>query len=92
MKVSPSYDGRNSWCVCKDAIDDWCDILQLDNDKRELTLRYHLEREAAIRKGFLNREYLKDQNNDWISRFQLSIQRMQEAWNDIFSKHRPLTI
>ena len=31
-KVPPSYDGRGSWFAYEDAIDDWCDITELDND------------------------------------------------------------
>ena len=33
-KVPPSYDGRGSWFAYEDAIDDWCDITELDDDKR----------------------------------------------------------
>ena len=122
-KVPPSYDGRGSWFAYEDAIDDWCDITELDNDKRGPALRNRLEGEAAIHKRFLDRERLKDPNNGvkyfksflrplfvkgtanvflyrfqqfmnlqcgngdmlrWITRFQLSIQRMQEAWNDTY--------
>ena len=122
-KVPPSYDGRGSWFAYEDAIDDWCDITELDNDKRGPALRNRLEGEAAIHKRLLDRERLKDPNNGvkyfksflrplfvkgaanvflyhfqqfmnlhrgngdmlrWITRFQLSIQRMQEAWNDTY--------
>eukprot|EP00439_Symbiodinium_sp_Y106_P084927 s1332_g27.t1 len=126
-KVPPSYDGRGSWFAYEDAIDDWCDITELDNDKRGPSLRNRLEGEAAIHERLLDRERLKDPNNGvkyfksflrplfvkgaangaanvflyrfqqfmnlhrgsgdmlrWITRFQLSIQRMQEAWNDTY--------
>ena len=102
---------------------DWCDITELDNDKRGPSLRNRLEGEAAIHERLLDRERLKDPNNGvkyfksflrplfvkgaanvflyrfqqfmnlhrgsgdmlrWITRFQLSIQRMQEAWNDTY--------
>ena len=33
-KAPPSYDGRSSWFAYEDAIDDWCDITELDNEKR----------------------------------------------------------
>eukprot|EP00439_Symbiodinium_sp_Y106_P081956 s1004_g21.t1 len=118
-----SYDGRGSWFAYEDAIDDWCDITELDNDKRGPALRNRLGGEAAIHKRLLVRERLKDPNNGvkyfksflrplfvkgaanvflyrfqqfmnlhrgnrdmlrWITRFQLSIQRMQEAWNDTY--------
>ena len=122
-KVPPSYDGRGSWFAYEDAIDNWCDITELDNDKRGPALRNRLGGEAAIHKRLLDRERLKDPNNGvkyfksflrplfvkgaanvflyrfqqfmnlhrgnrdmlrWITRFQLSIQRMQEAWNDTY--------
>ena len=52
-KVPPSYDGRGSWFAYEDAIDDWCDITELDNDKRGPALRNRLEGEAAIHKRLL---------------------------------------
>ncbi|OLP89146.1 Kinesin-like protein Klp59C [Symbiodinium microadriaticum] len=121
--VPPSYDGRSSWFAYEDAIDDWCDITELDGDKRGPALRNRLEGEAAIHKRLLDRDRLKDPNNGvkyvksflrplfvkgaanvflyrfqqfmnlhrgngdmlrWITRFQLSVQRMQEAWNDTY--------
>ena len=33
--AAPSYDGRSSWFAYEDAIDDWCDITELDADKRD---------------------------------------------------------
>ena len=122
-KVPPSYDGRSSWFAYEDAIDDWCDVTELGNDKRGPALRSRLGGEAAIHKRLLDRERLKDPNNGvkyfksflrplfvkgaanvflyrfqqfmnlhrgnrdmlrWITRFQLSVQRMQEAWNDTY--------
>ena len=29
-KVAPAYDGRTSFFACEDAIDDWCDIRELE--------------------------------------------------------------
>ena len=51
-KVPPSYDGRSSWFAYEDAIDDWCDITELDGDKR-----------GPAHKRLLDRERLKDPNN-----------------------------
>ena len=62
-KVPPSYEGRSSWFAYEDAIDDWCDITELDNDKRGPALRNRLEGEAAIHKRLLDRDRLKDPNN-----------------------------
>ena len=61
-KVPPSYDGRSSWFAYEDAIDDWCDITELDNEKRGPALRNRLEGEAAIHKRLLDRDRLKDPN------------------------------
>eukprot|EP00439_Symbiodinium_sp_Y106_P068830 s1091_g11.t1 len=47
----------------QDAIDGWCDITELDNDKRGPALRNRLEGEAAIHKRLLDRDRLKDPNN-----------------------------
>ena len=62
-KVPPSYDGRSSWFAYEDAIDDWCDITELDADKRGPALRNRLEGEAAIHKRLLDRDRLKDPTN-----------------------------
>ena len=32
-KVAPSYDGRTSFFAFEDAIDDWCDITELEPEK-----------------------------------------------------------
>eukprot|EP00439_Symbiodinium_sp_Y106_P026337 s8992_g3.t1 len=62
-KVPPSYDGRGSWFAYEDAIDDWCDITELDADKLGPALRNRLEGEAAIHKRLLDRDRLKDPTN-----------------------------
>eukprot|EP00439_Symbiodinium_sp_Y106_P000844 s4425_g1.t1 len=62
-KVPPSYDGRSSWFAYEDAIDDWCDITELDAEKRGPALRNRLEGEAAIHKRLLDRDRLKDPTN-----------------------------
>ena len=45
-KVAPAYDGRNSFFAFEDAIDDWCDITDLEPEKRGPALRNRLEGEA----------------------------------------------
>ena len=47
----------------RNAIDDWCDITELDADKRGPALRNRLEGEAAIHKRLLDRDRLKDPTN-----------------------------
>ena len=32
-KVAPAYDGRTSFFAFEDAIDDWCDITELEPEK-----------------------------------------------------------
>ena len=38
-KVAPAYDGRTSFFAFEDAIDDWCDITELEAKKRGPALR-----------------------------------------------------
>ena len=58
-KVPPSYDGKTSWFSYEDAIDDWCDITELEDEKRRPALRNRLEGEAAVYKRVLDRDALK---------------------------------
>ena len=59
-KVAPVYDGRTSFFACEDAIDDWCDITELEAERRGPALRNRLEGDAAQYKRLLDRELLKD--------------------------------
>ena len=77
-KVPPSYDGRSSWFAYEDAIDDWCDITELDGDKRGPALRNRLEGEAAIHKRLLDRDRLKDPNNG-VKYFKLPATSLREG-------------
>ena len=51
-KVAPAYDGRTSFFAFEDAIDDWCDITELEPEKRGPALRNRLEGEARQRRGY----------------------------------------
>ena len=42
-KVAPAYDGRTSFFAFEDAIDDWCDITELEAERRGPALRNRLE-------------------------------------------------
>jgi hypothetical protein len=44
----------------EEAIDDWCDITELDANKRGPALRNRLEVDAAVYKSLLDRELLRD--------------------------------
>ena len=33
-KVPPSYDGTSSWFAFEDALDDWCDIIELEREAK----------------------------------------------------------
>ena len=59
-KIPPSFDGRTSWFFYEEAIDDWCDITELDPEKRAPALRNYLEGEAATYKTLLDRQRLRD--------------------------------
>jgi hypothetical protein len=62
-KVAPAYDGRTSFFAFEDAIDDWCDITELEPEKRGLALRNRLEGEAQQDKRLLDRDMLRDAND-----------------------------
>ena len=61
-KVAPAYDGRTSFFAFEDAIDDWCDITELEAEKRGPALRNRFEGDAAQYKRLLDREMLRDPN------------------------------
>eukprot|EP00435_Cladocopium_sp_Y103_P019129 s520_g4.t1 len=61
-KVAPSYDGKTSFFAFEDAIDDWCDITELEPEKRGPALRNRLEGDAAVYKRLLDRNRLRDAN------------------------------
>ena len=56
-KVVPAYDGRTSFFAFEDAIDDWCDITELEAEKRGPALRNRLEGDAAQYKRLLDENY-----------------------------------
>ena len=59
-KVAPAYDGRTSFFAFEDALDDWCDITELEAKKRGPALRNRLVGDAAQYKRLLDRELLRD--------------------------------
>ena len=61
-KVPPGFDGKTSWLAFEDAIDDWCDITQLETEKWGPALRNRLEGEASVFKRLLDREELRQPN------------------------------
>ena len=50
-KIAPAYDGRTSFFAFEDAIDDWCDITELEAEKRGPALRNRLEGDALSTNG-----------------------------------------
>ena len=59
-KVAPAYDRRTSFFAFEDVIDDWCDITELEAERRGPALKNRLEGDAAQYKRLLDRELLKD--------------------------------
>ena len=59
-KVPPLFDGRQSWFAYEEAVDDWCDITELDPDKRGPALRNRLTDDALVYKPLLDRDLLRD--------------------------------
>ena len=70
-KVAPAYDGGTSFFALEDAIDDWCDITELEPEKRGPALRNRLEGEAQQYKRLLDREMLRDPHDgvNYFKRF-----------------------
>ena len=46
-KIPPQFTGRTSWFAYEEAIDDWCDITELDPQKRGPALKNNLVDIAA---------------------------------------------
>ena len=59
-KVAPAYEGRTSFFAFEDAIDDWCDITELEPEKPGPALRNRLEGDAAQYKRLLDGDLLRD--------------------------------
>ena len=59
-KIPPQFNGKSSWFAYEEAIDDWCDITELDAHKRGPALRNNLVEYAATYKAYLDRERLID--------------------------------
>ena len=48
-KVPPGFDGKTSWFAFEDAIDDWCDITELEAEKWGPALRNRQARHQSTR-------------------------------------------
>ena len=59
-KIPPSFDGTSSWFAYEEAIEDWCDITELEPEKRGPALRNRLEGDAAVYRPLLDRDLLRD--------------------------------
>ena len=70
-KVAPAYDGRTSFFAFEDAIDDLCDITELEPEKRGPALRNRLEGDAQQYNRLLDRDMLRDPNEgvNYFKRF-----------------------
>ncbi|CAE7332441.1 Cpr [Symbiodinium sp. CCMP2456] len=97
-KVPPSYDGGGSWFANEDAIDDWCVMTELDNDKRGPAICNLWKSWPLFVKGAANVfPYLFQQfmnlhhNNGDMLRWITSVQGIQKAWNDARLRSRTPT-
>ena len=68
-KVPPGSDGKTSWFAFEDAIDDWCDITELETEKWGPALRNRLEGEASVYKRLLDRDELRQPNGRGVDYF-----------------------
>ena len=72
-KVPPGFDGKTSWFAFEDAIDDWCDIAELESEKWGPALRNRLEGEASVFKRLLDREELRQPNGRGVEYFKRTL-------------------
>ena len=72
-KVPPGFDGKNSWFAFEDAIDDWCDITELEVEKWGPALRNRLEGEASVYRRLLDREQLREPNGRGVEYFKRTL-------------------
>ena len=62
-KIPPMFNGTTSWFAYEEAIADWCDITELEPEKRGPALRNRLEGDAAVYRPLLDRDLLRDPIN-----------------------------
>ena len=72
-KVPPGFDGKTSWFAFEAAIDDWCDITELESEKWGPALRNRLEGEASVFKRLLDREELRQPNGRGVEHFKRTL-------------------
>ena len=72
-KVDPSYDGKTSFFAFEDATDDWCDITELEPEKRgpDSCFEEQTRRRCICLQRLLNRELLRDPTDgvNYLKRF-----------------------
>ena len=56
-KVAPAYDGRTSFFAFEDAIDDWCDITELEPEKRGPAFAQSTGRRGAAIQEVIGQRY-----------------------------------
>ena len=72
-KVPPGFDGKTSWFAFEDAIDDWCDITELESERWGPALRNRLEGEASVYKRLLDRDELRQPNGRGVDYFKRTL-------------------
>ena len=64
---------RHHGLAFEDAIDDWCDITELEAEKWGPALRNRLEGEASVYKRLLDREQLREPNGRGVEYFKRTL-------------------
>ena len=72
-KVPTGFDRKTSWFAFEDAIDDWCDITELESEELGPALRNRLEGEAAVYKRLLDRDDLRQPNARGVDYFKRTL-------------------
>ena len=61
-KKGPHFDGSQTWFAYEQSIYDWCDVTELDEEKRGPELKNQLYGEAAQYKPLFDRDLLKTED------------------------------
>ena len=82
-KVPPGFDGKTSWFAFEDAIDDWCEITELESEKWGPALRNRLEGEASVYKRLLDRDDLRQPNGRGVEYFKRTLHWDHILWKEL---------
>jgi len=89
-KVAPAYDGRSSFFAFEDAIDDWCDITELEPEKRGpaqilATLLFHQGSPGSVLASVHAVHETQQRHDGFTKEDELTGNRLIESWMDLLT-------